>query len=190
MIRATLAFVAACLSAAAFGQVIWDENVQGDLSNDRLAPTSLTLGVGDNILIANMGWEDKDYVHFHLGPSMALERIVVVSYVSDDPISFIGVQAGTVFTEPATGTNVANLLGYALWGAADIGTDILPRIGQGPGAIGFTPPLTGTDYTFWIQQTGDPTAYRLNFVTTPEPASLSLGIGLAAYFLRAIRRRR
>jgi hypothetical protein len=43
------------------------------------------------------------------------------------------------------------------------------------GAIQCTPPLIGTDYTFWIQQTGaQPFAYSMNFVVSPEPGTAAL----------------
>lgn len=173
-----------CCFAIGQAQIIWDESVNGDLSGDRFNPTSLSLGVGNNEVIATMGPDDKEYVHFSLAPGTTLSQIILVSYSSVDPISFIGVQAGTTFTESPEAPNVENILGYTLFGDEHIGTDILPAIGSGPGSIGFTPPLTGGDYTFWIQQTGDPTDYRLNFVTTPEPATISLGIGAALVMLR------
>ncbi len=178
-----LAYVFA-LSTSTWSQVIWNEDVHGDLSGDRFNPTSLNLGWGSNVVIGSMGEGDREYVHFHLAPGMELSQLRVLAYVSTDPLAFIGVQEGTIFTEPHEGANPGNLLGYTLWGPQDIGVDILPRMGQAPSTIGFTPPLTGSDYTFWIQQTGDPTDYSLDFVTVPEPATISLGIGVAAILLR------
>lgn len=177
------------LVQAASAQVIWDESIHGDLSGDRLVPTSLNLAPGVNGLIATSVAGDREYVHFHLAPGMRLDAINTISYSGDDQVAFIGVQAGTTFTEPPTGTNVANLLGWTLFGPGmgNMNQNILPQMGVGDGAIGFTPPLTGADYTFWIQQTGDLTAYRLDFVTTvvPEPASLVvLAIGGLAIRLR------
>lgn len=178
-----LSTVVACVGAAQ-AQVLWDESINGNLSNDRLNPTNLALNVGNNHIIGSMDSNDKQYVHFTLAPGMALTQLFVVSYVSQDNAAFIGVQEGSVFTEPAQGANAANLLGYTLWGTEQIGTDILPAMGTGFGSMGFTPPLTGSDYTFWIQQTGDPTDFDLNFVTTPEPGTMSLAIGAGLLILR------
>ncbi len=164
---------------------IWNEDVQGDLSGNHLAPDSVSIGAGTHRLIGHTGNYDRDYIHVRLAERSALTRIWVTDYVSVDDISFIGVMEGTVFGEDPANVNVANLLGYCLFGTFDIGTDILPKIGQGFGTIGFTPPLGGRDYTFWIQQTGDPTDYTLDFVVVPEPATLvALGAGSAALMLR------
>ena len=83
--------------------------------------------------------------------------------------------------------NLATLLGYlhfgngALAGTATPGNDILDNIGVGAGSQGFVPPLTGTDYTFWIQQTGPAVSYSFHFVVIPEPGSFALlGLGLLA----------
>lgn len=188
LLASLFAVTAAAISS---GQIIWNEGSNGDLSNNRLAPTSLSLGLGVNGLIATTGNGDIDYVHFHLNAGLMLSSIVVISWDGSDQIGFIGVQAGTTFTEPSIGTDPANLLGYTHFGpgVGNVGQDILPSIGTGPGSQGFTPPLTGADYTFWLNQVGGAVTYRLDFVTSPvpEPATLAvLGLGLAL----ARRRRR
>jgi hypothetical protein len=180
---AMIGTLVACVGATQ-AQVLWDETINGNLSNDRLNPTNLSFNAGNNHIIGSMDSTDKQYVHFTLAPGMALTNIFVVSYVSLDDAAFIGVQEGTTFTEPGVGADPANLLGYALWGTDQIGTDILPAMGTGFGSMGFTPPLTGSDYTFWIQQTGDPTTFDLNFVTTPEPGTISLALGAGLLMLR------
>ena len=186
MKKAALFVVALALGGAAQAQIIWDEASQGDLSNDRLAPTSLNLALGTNGVLARSGFSDIEYIHFHLASGMQLDAIVPISYSGNDEIAFIGVQAGTTFTEPANGANVANLLGWALWGPAmgSMNTNILPAIGTGAGAQGFTGPLTGSDYTFWIQNTGSDFTWRMDFNTSvvPEPTSIAaLFIGSLAF---------
>ena len=175
----------------ASAQVIWDEAVQGDLSGDRFNPTSLNLNSGINGVLATSGVTDIEYVHFHMSAGMRLDAIVPISYAGQDGVAFIGVQAGNVFTEPPSGTNVGNLLGWALWGPGmgNMNTNILPAIGTGAGAQGFTGPLTGSDYTFWIQNTGDVMTYRLDFNTSvvPEPFTIA---GLLLGGLALVRKRR
>jgi len=70
-----------------------------------------------------------------------------------------------------------------------LGTDLLSAMATGPGAIGFTPPLTAIDHTFWIQQTGPAAAsYRSDFVVVPAQAALSaFGLGAAGAFRRFTR---
>jgi len=165
------------ITAPSHGDTIWNEGVNGDLSGDRFAPTSLALLPGVNSIIATSVQGDREYVTLNLSAGLQLDSIVLFSYVSNDPLAFIGVQAGTTFTEPPTGTNVANLLGWTHFGSNPntIGTDILDNMGVGLGAIGFAPPLPGGIYTFWIQQTGvNMATYQLDFVVTPAPGAMSL----------------
>ena len=190
MARALALGIVLAASSAQADIVIWDESVHGDLSGDRLIPTPVNLALGINTLIASSLTGDREYVRMTIPAGMNLSGIVHVSWVSTDPLAFIGVQQGASFTEPPTGTNVANVLGYTHFGpgAGTLGLDILPAIGTGPGAIGFTPPLPGNVYTFWIQQTGASLAtYRLDFVVAPSPGT---GILAAAGLFGLARRRR
>jgi len=171
--------------------IMHDESVHGDISNDRLNPTHHTLLLNANSLIATSIAGDREYIRLSVPAGLSLSAINVVSWQSVDLLGFIGVQSGTTFTEPPTGTNVANILGYGHFGpgAGNVGLDILPEISAGPGAIGFTPPLVAGEYTFWIQQTGpDPATYQLDFITTPEPSALCLLLFGAATLLRDRRR--
>jgi hypothetical protein len=161
---------------------MWNEGINGDLSGNRLLPTNLNVVLGSNELIGstgNTGTTDRDYFHISLTGGQKLTKIILRNYVSADDIAFIAVQAGTIITEDPTSANVGNLLGWTFFGTPQIGLDLLAPMGTGSGAIGFTPPLTGSDYTFWIQQTGDPTDYVMDFQVVPEPSSLAALAGLA-----------
>jgi MYXO-CTERM domain-containing protein len=163
--------------APSHGDTIWNEAVNGDLSGDRFVPTSLVLSQGTNSILATSVQGDREYVTLTLSAGLQLDSIMLVSYVSNDPLAFIGVQSGTTFTEPPTGANVANLLGWTHFGSNPntIGTDILDNMGVGAGAMGFTPPLPGGIYTFWIQQTGvNMATYQLDFIVSPAPGAMSL----------------
>lgn len=186
---ARTALLVAGISLACLGQsqVIWDEGIHGDISNDRFAPTSVDLNWGDNFVIASMGGSDKEYFHVRLAPGMALLAIFVENYVSNDDFAFIGLQEGTTFTEDPLTANPENMLGWTLWGTGDEGQDLLSRMASQSGTIGFDIPLFGNDFTFWIQQTGDPTEYTLNFTTVPEPGTLA-ALGLGALLLRRRRK--
>jgi hypothetical protein len=65
------------------------------------------------------------------------------------------------------------------------GDDLLPDIGKGDGAKGFTPPLTGPSYTLWMQQFDQDTTYQLDFVVNvvPEPSTWLLFAAGAASVL-------
>lgn len=176
-------------ASAASAQVFWNESVDGDLSDNRLNPTAVTLALGDNRLLGVVGPGDLDYLRITLPAGLFLSGIILEAYESVDQAAFIAVQEGTIFTETNLNPEVSNLLGYALFGPAwvPVGEDLLPEMAVAPGAIGFTPPLTAANYTFWIQQTGDPTTYTMNFVVIPTPGTIGL---LAGAGLLAMRRRR
>lgn len=185
--RAVILATALSASVAHADQTIWDESVNGDLSGDRLAPNTLNIALGINTLIATSSAGDREYVRMVVPAGMQLTQIMHVSWQSTDSIAFIAVQRGGTFTEPPTGTNVANILGYTHFGpgAGNLGADILPGMGTGAGSQGFSPPLGPDTYTFWIQQTSPSLAtYRLDFVLAPAPGTAMIGIGALTVLAR------
>ena len=83
---------------------------------------------------------------------------------------------------------MTQLLGYAHYGELDLGQDILPTMGNGPGSQGFAGPLGPGDYSFWVRQGGaDAATWDLNFVVTPAPGALAL-LGLGGLFGTSRRR--
>lgn len=185
-----LTIVSCIVASPAVAVVVHDESLNGDLSNDRLIPTAYALALGTNSLVATSVSGDREYVRFTVPAGFQLSQVVLASYAGIDGTAFIGVQAGSTLTEPPTGTNVANLLGWTHFGPVpgNVGTDILDNMGVGAGAIGFVGALAAGDYTFWIQQTGANAAtYQMDFILVPAPGVAGL-IGLAGVF--ASRRRR
>jgi len=140
----------------------------GDLSDDFTAPTAFTIGPGVNTVTASTQSGDLDYLTFTVGPCDTLTQLTVDSYTAEagDAIAFIAVQSGSAFTFPAAeaGDNTGELLGFSHYGMADIGQDILPRIGEEEDALGFTPPLQPGDYTVWLNQTGTESEATLVFL--------------------------
>src|SRR5262245_14712512 len=167
-ILGTFAFLL-LLASPSGAVVLHDEASDGDLSNDRLAPTELFPTVGTNSIIATSKFGDREYFSLTLPAGTRLTAINLVSFSTAD-LAFIGVQSGSTFTEPPTGANVANILGYTHFGPDGGATgDILDDMGTGAGSIGFVPPLPGGTYTFWAQQLNGPTTYQLDFVLAPVP---------------------
>lgn len=186
--RSTFLVALCTLAAAGHSIVIWDENIQGDLTDDRFNPEFLSLSAGSNVLIGNTGFSDRDYFRFSLAPGQALTSVFLRDYVSVDDISFLAVQEGTFITEDPLNANVGNLLGWTFFGAPEVGVDLLPLMGSNWGSIGFAPPLTGPNYAWWLQQTGDATSYVLEFNVVPEPSTLLVTAGLALGLRRRAKR--
>ncbi len=187
---------ALCLASAPAGAgTAYDEAVSGDLANSGLAPTTITLAAGSNLVsgnTGNVGGVDRDYLSFTVPAGMQWVGLTVLQGTTVlGTSSFIGVQSGAQVTAPVGGP-ATDLLGWTLFAPADIGSDILARIGTGAGAIGFSAPLGAGSYAVWIQETAAGSShYGFDFVlaAVPEPASYAL-LGAGLLVLPAWRRLR
>lgn len=180
----TILALALCVTlvGTAIADSNYDETNDGDLSGDRLNPTVITLTPGNNTVTATSIAGDVEYLAVAIPDGQQIDAIILDAYTFDDgPVkertraaalddtAFIAVQSGSVFTEPTSGTDVSNLLGYTHFGTAlnQLGTDILDDMAGGSGAIGFIGSLQESQYTFWMQQTGSiSTTYTLNIVVS------------------------
>ena len=179
------------LAASASAAPIWTESTDGDLSNDRLAPTSLgVLGNGSNTVTGTTVANERDYFTIVIPSGSVLSQIVLTQYDHPTELAFLAVQSGTTITVDPLAPSAATLLGWVHPSASLLGTDILDDMGAGFGAIGFLPPLGPGTYSFWLQQTGGTViGYGLDFVVVPEPtAAMSLALGLTG--IGVARRRR
>jgi uncharacterized repeat protein (TIGR01451 family) len=171
------------LEDRAVPSVLWDESVNGNLSNSQSTPTPLTAALGTNSVIGTVGGADgtQDWLTLHVPAGMRVDSLVLAAYSSTDAQGFTGVQSGTSFVgSPFT---AGSYLGYAHFGTGAtngtlpptnlVGADLLPIMGSSstaPGAQGFTPPLAAGDYTFLIQQLGAITTYQFDYDTSAVPA--------------------
>jgi hypothetical protein len=183
--------LALTLAGPVAAATVWDESVKGDLSNDPLAPTSVTVAPGLNDVIGSAGAGspsfdpitgqpnfDTDFFTFTVPKGYELKSLVPVSIVFTDPRdmdSFIGLGSGPQITASTTfpfATGAAGLLGWMHVDPSDVGNDILPVMGvAGQGASGFSGPLPPGEYSVWIQTTflsNTITALRLPFRNPPH----------------------
>ena len=149
----------------------YNEAIDGELSDDRLAPTVISLDNGSNLITATSVAGEKDFYTITIPEGGSLDALVLTAYESDN-VSFIAFQEGSTFSENPT---AADLLGYSLLGLP-LG-DKLPEM-LSNGEIGFDIPLGPGTYTFWSQETNAtiPSTYTLDFqVTAPEAVVPTLG---------------
>src|SRR5438132_6169669 len=204
------AAVCALLAAAPAKAIIFDEAVSGDLSNNKAAPTALTLTPGLNSVIGTVagfppeGTDPQDWVSFTIPAGFVMTSYVNSKYVSTDEQGFTGFQSGSAFSgdEFVAGSYA----GYAHFGFAatnpdgtppssTVGVDLLPLMANpsfAPGATGFTPPLAAGTYTFLIQQANPvTTSYQFDMTVTPvpEPGSSLCLLGMGGLAILALRRR-
>ena len=150
--------------------IVYDEAVQGDLSNDHLSPTSVSLGAGQNFISGSTVHTpslDRDFFTITIGPGQALKAIVLSSYTNSDDQSFFGMTTGSAFT----GLGFSDVSGWALIGAQpglSIGNNLLNILAGGP--------LGPGAYSFWLQETEGITTYTLDYqvAAVPLPAALPL----------------
>ena len=141
------------------------ESVNGDLSGNYQNPTSIALvpngstRVSGTVQGAGMGVSiDLDYftVTVPVGQVLAALNVLPGTVGGGAIGSFIAIYPGATAVNPV-GAASTDALGYYLYRAADIGTNILDDMGTfnfmgtNP-SIGFIPPLPSADYTFWIQE--------------------------------------
>jgi len=182
----------------------YTESVNGDLSGNFQNPTSIALvpngstTVSGTIQGAGMGVSvDLDYFTITVPAGQVLSALnVLPGTVGAGAIgSFIAIYSGATAVNPV-GAASTDSLGYYLYRAADIGTDILDNLGTfnfngtNP-SIGFIPPLSPGNYTFWIQEGFNGTfPYNFELVSSvPEPPAILL-MGLAGLVIGLRRHRR
>ena len=183
---AALAAVSTQVASANF--VVFDEARDGDASDNRFAPTTVALGAGVNTIRGFSGQSptpdvhDLDYITFTVAEGFRLDSFVLQSASVGGAFSFVGLQAGPIVTIPADWTSIETpLLGWAHFGSADVGVDLLPVMSASPGSVGFSGPLAAGTYALWIMEldTSEPHTYSFGLGVTAVPAPSVLALAAA-----------
>lgn len=188
--------VVCALSAAAGAQVVWDEGVSGDASNDPLAPSNAgVLVLGSNVftgaILNDSTGDTRDYITFVVPAGLSISQLILQTF-SPDNTAWTHFDDGATSVIPSPQTAASLLAGAHLPSGVPDGTDIFanyqtgsPNLLAGPG---FSGPIPAGTYTFLVQQTsGINQSYALDFVVVPAPAFASFA---AIGGLIAARRRR
>jgi hypothetical protein len=189
------------LCANAQAGIVADEAQLGDFSNDGLAPTHFSLAAGTNVVAGTFGASalpdvhDLDYVSFTVPAGHVMSRFVLIDAYVGGAFSFVGMQAGPALTVPPDNWSIETpLLGWAHFGSASIGRDLLPEMAVSPGSVGFTTPLPSGTYSLWIMELDTSESYRYRFgievVAIPGPGALATTAVLARALRREEGRRR
>lgn len=174
---------------------MWDEAIDGDLSEDYLNPTQLEVkGVNNHVVFTSIdlpGDPDREYFTFTIDAGYELSAVILDVFNTNPEfnLGFIAIASGSQFPTPPSAPDPAEMLGYALIGTPDVGNDILQLMGEGSGAQGFTGPLGAGSYSIWAQETSiSLDEWDVNFIVTEVPAPGVLALfGLATVALRGRR---
>lgn len=175
------------LFSSAHGVTVYSESSSGDLSNNGLSPTLVTLAEGANDVIGTTGRDattnvvDRDYFTVTVPSQLRLVALIEVGGTQAggaQALGFIAIQSGNQVTLPTNTATAAGLLGWTHYGPSATDLDILPKIGVAAnGSTGFVPPLGPGNYAFWVQDTTTGTFqydFRLVLARVPEPSALIL----------------
>jgi hypothetical protein len=187
-------------TAPAHAATVWDEAVNGDLSNNYLAPSFAQLTAGSNVFGGSTGRAvaggpvDTDYLHVNVPAGHVLNAMILLDGSAGiGGGAFLGLGAGATFPVPPSTGSAAGMLGWTIFAADNIGTDMLAAMATpSVGSSGFTIPLPAGDYTFWVQETSVGTAtyrFELDVAVVPEAPTVLTMLGGLALLGAALKRR-
>jgi len=188
----------------------WNELIDGELSGDGNAPTSIFFDEGSNLIEGTISGvdgtaTDADVWTFTIAAGYYLAGINLLTYSDNGFGAPLGTISSFMAIADAQTINMADPslhLSNGLWneqspdGGSTTFTDMLAILEAGPefGGKGFIGPLGEGNYTFWVQETASPgvslnISYCIEFLVTPvpEPGS-ALFLGLAGMLM--LRRKR
>jgi len=136
----------------------FDSMIDGDMSKDGLAPTSITLTEGDNSIISFVNrYTDVRYFSVIVPEGYEVQNLFLTKHENGDNVSWFAVMEGDQFTENSINQfdiNVGNMLAQSH--ISGVGTDLFEP-------LSLTTLPSGT-YSFRIQNWGTGVDFGFNFV--------------------------
>jgi len=188
--RTSIVFGSVLLAASVAGGSIYNESVDGDLSDDRFAPTFINFETGLNTVInqsvdADIGG-DIDYFTVTIGAGQWIDSIVVIDATNPfgglDTVAFIGLAFDNFFDFNIDDFSGDGVEGFVLTDPSVIGAESIGELSGGLSTLG------AGDYTFWVQQGNvEITEVTLGINVAPAPGAMGL-LGIAGFMAVARRR--
>lgn len=162
-------FILASLTISVNGAVfVYDEAMDGDVSNDYLNPLNLTLGVGTSTLKGSIADGDRDLFTLIVASGMTLDSIKLLSYTTDSEnpsnVSYLLSQPGAFLSAPPD-NDFSDPIGYVGFGKWAEGREILRFLTVGP-PYDYVNKLGPGSYAFWINETGPKSDYSFSFTVS------------------------
>jgi hypothetical protein len=164
-------------------QVAYDESISGDLSNDGLNPTTITLQDGWNNIMGTTGRTgatvDRDYFTFTVPTNHIVSGFDELAGTQvGGAVSFLGLEWGPQVTSGTNPASAAGLLGWTHYSATPTNIDLLPLL-QIPsdGSSGFSGPLEAGTYSVWIQDFNPAPinyGFSVQLSSVPEPSTYGI----------------
>jgi hypothetical protein len=197
----TLFSLVLTIAPARGGTGVWDESVDGDLSDNAAVPTPITLTVGTNVVVGSVDnpSDTRDFITFTIPVGQALIQLRQLSYV-DIPgggpanTGYHAIKTGSTGLVPSAG-NSSSFLGGDHLTQIPPGDDMLANLATAPLAgTGFSVPLGPGTYTYVVQQTSsEQNGYEFDFMLTTSVPTLPVygyvvliiaALGLGVWLLR------
>lgn len=146
----------------------YSEFVNGDLTLNTTAPTTLNLDPGSNLLTAQSSFTDGDLLRLVVPANATLNSITVEFHEGDIKV-LAAMQVGSTWTAgTGAGVDFEQLLGYVEFPTGHShgthsGEDILDDIAASQFPPRFFPPLPGGAYTMLFQSPSTAVNYVLSF---------------------------
>lgn len=173
----SLFLTALIASSLSLNASVWDEALNGDLSGDGNAPTTLTFDLGLNHVTGTMGGDpgegiplDRDIFKVTVPSGQQISSIDVVTF-SPAGASFYAIAGGSSISLTSSANHLSNIL------IKNTG-EILPTLAAGAynGGTGLTNPIPAGTYTIWFQEVSSVVSYDFAYTVSavPEPSTIAL----------------